>query len=813
MLPFLVSGVASAQILEPVKLSTSVERDGDQATLILTAKIEDGWHMYSQFLSSDDGPAATELTFAESAEYSLEGKAEEEDVLTHFDEMFEMDVNYFDHQAVFKQKIKVSNESAFKVKGTIYYMVCDDGRCLPPEEFDVVYNVPSATGELPADDAGETGDAAGAGHNNAILDPVKWTFASTQEGEEYVISMSATVEEGWHLYSQHLESDEGPIATSFYWDPNDKVEAVGVVEEEEYHTEYDPNFEMDLNFFEGTTTFRQKFKVVGDAIPEVTGVVNYMVCDDARCLPPKDIFYKIDLATGVGAEYDPYDTVEVSDETESLIIPIPGKNFSIENPVSACTETDDVSGESAWVVFVLGFLGGLAALFTPCVFPMIPLTVSFFTKGSQEKKKGFMRAFMYGFFIFVIYISLSIPFHFNSDPEILNQISTSWWLNILFFVIFVFFAGSFFGYYELTLPSKWGNRMDSKADIGGFFGIFFMALTLAIVSFSCTGPILGSVLAGSLKDGPWPITAAMAGFGVALGLPFALFAAFPSVMNKLPQSGGWLNSVKVVLGFLELGLALKFLSNADLVQNWGILHRETFYLVWILLGIGLTAYLFGWIKFPHDSPLKKLGIFRIGFATLVAAFTIYLVPGLLGTKWWGQNLVSGFPPPYFYSWYDVEMGHFTDYETALAYAKEQNKPVLIDFTGWACVNCRKMEENVWIDEGVEKIIEEDYVLVSLYVDEDIALPEEKQGIVEVPTADGGKKKKKIKTVGNKWATFEAVHFQQSAQPYYFLLSPEGELLTNGVGYTPDIEEYKAFLECGLDAYEKSKGGSEVSEVH
>jgi thiol:disulfide interchange protein DsbD len=432
---------------------------------------------------------------------------------------------------------------------------------------------------------------------------------------------------------------------------------------------------------------------------------------------------------------------------------------------------------------------------------MIPLTVSFFTKSSGSGK-GVYQAVMYGFFIFLIYALLSVPFHFNTDPEVLNEIATSVWLNILFFVVFLVFAISFFGYFEITLPSNVINKTDSASRVGGLLGIFFMALTLALVSFSCTGPILGTVLGSSLKEGPWPITAAMSGFGVALGLPFALFAAFPGFMQKLPKSGSWLNSVKVVLGFIELALALKFLSNADLVLQWGLIKRETFFLIWALIGLGLGLYLMGVIRFPHDSPVpEKFSTGRKVLIGITFAFTIYLAPGVLERPFWHHNWLSGFPPPEFYSWYDKETFHaeFTDFEPALAEAKSRNKPLLIDFTGWACVNCRKMEESVWTVDAVKQKLENDFVLVSLYVDDKVKLPDSLQGVFR-QEIDGEIVEKKIRTIGNKWSTFQTYVFNNNSQPYYVMLTPEGRLLGNPVGYTPNEREYLDWLNCGLQAF-------------
>ena len=560
---------------------------------------------------------------------------------------------------------------------------------------------------------------------------------------------------------------------------------------------------MELGFFEDYVEFVQIIETDKDII-----YVDYefMVCNDVMCLPPAYIELQFDLKTGIGVDVLDLDSGEESEDLSTVIPALP--NVDLEDPLGECGDRTEASNMG--MIFLFGFLGGLIALLTPCVFPMIPLTVSFFTKGDGEGK-GLGKAVLYGFFIFLIYAVLSIPFHFNTDPEVLNEIATSVWLNIIFFIVFVVFAISFFGYFEITLPSSLTTKTDSASQVGGVLGIFFMALTLALVSFSCTGPILGTVLGNALKNGPWPITAAMSGFGIALGLPFALFAAFPSIMNKLPKSGGWLNSVKVVLGFVELALAVKFLSNADLVEQWGFLKRETFFLIWTVIGVGLFLYLVGLIRFPHDSPIKNYSPFRLIFAGTILAFTIYIAPGVLKNPPWNHNLLSGFPPPTFYGWYEKETFHaeFTDFDEALKASKELNKPILIDFTGWACVNCRKMEESVWTVELIKEKLSNDFVLVSLYVDDKIELPEDQQGIFEYQSG-GELKKKKIKTIGNKWATFQTQVFNNNSQPYYVMLSPDGYLLGNPVGYTPDVEEYADFLDCGLIAFD-SNSNSAISQ--
>lgn len=647
-----------------------------------------------------------------------------------------------------------------------------------------------------------------------IYKPVKWTASiASQNGDEAEIIFEAKIDKGWHLYSQDIP-EGGPIPTEFRFEPSTSYQLIGKVTEPKAIKEFDKNFDMTLKYFEKSAIFRQKIKILNAKDFKLNCSVEFMVCDDEKCLPPEEVDFVLQVKGAEGKSSTiPADTVsgmnKAGDDTIAVASPEPlrlAKDIipslplvDLNNPIGECGETQQIS--NAWLVFLFGFIGGLFALLTPCVFPMIPLTVSFFTKSSGGGK-GIYQAMLYGFFIFLIYAMLSIPFHFNTDPEVLNEIATSVWLNILFFVVFLVFAISFFGYFEITLPSNVINKTDSASRVGGVLGIFFMALTLALVSFSCTGPILGTVLGSSLKEGPWPITAAMSGFGVALGLPFALFAAFPGFMQKLPKSGSWLNSVKVVLGFIELALALKFLSNADLVLQWGLIKRETFFLIWALIGLGLGLYLLGVIRFPHDSPVpEKFSAGRKVLIGITFAFTIYVAPGVLERPFWHHNWLSGFPPPEFYSWYDKETFHaeFTDFEPALAASNAKNKPLLIDFTGWACVNCRKMEESVWTVDAVKETLANDFVLVSLYVDDKVKLPDSLQGIFR-QEVDGEILEKKIRTIGNKWSTFQTYVFNNNSQPYYVMLSPDGRLLGNPVGYTPDEREYLDWLNCGINAF-------------
>ena len=646
--------------------------------------------------------------------------------------------------------------------------------------------------------------------NSQILEPVKWkTSIEKFSDTEYNLVSKATIESGWHLYSQNVPAD-GPIPTTFTFDDaNGAFKFIGNTGELEGKTVDDPVFQMRIKFFEKSAIFVQRVQLLGD-VTSVKGTVEFMVCDDTRCLPPTEVDLVFNITGNNKAE-----NTNVIDE-QSI------DNESVNEMLYGMAPKDItlLSGKikekkSLWTIFGLGFLGGLLALLTPCVFPMIPLTVSFFTKkGNQTKSSGIGKALLYGFFILLVYLILSIPFHLldSVNPDILNEISTNVWLNVIFFIVFMFFAFSFFGYYELTLPSSWTNKTTQGENAGGIIGIFFMALTLAIVSFSCTGPILGSLLAGSLTadGGAWQLTAGMAGFGVSLGLPFALFAMFPNMLNALPKSGGWLNTTKVILGFLELALAFKFLSNADLVKHWGLLKIEPFLILWIIIFAGLALYLFGKIKFPHDSPIKKLSFSRIAGGILVAAFAIYLASGFRVNKetktFTPLTLLSGLAPPVGYSWLypsstTNNLKTFKDLKEGIAYAKQVNKPIMIDFTGYACVNCRKMEEHIWPLEKIDNYLRNEYVLISLYVDDKKDLPTDEK--VEVNRVNGGKRL--LKNYGHKWANFQTQFFRSNSQPYYVLLNSDGnKVLIEPVGYTPDEDEYARFLEGGLEVFNKTK---------
>jgi len=625
-------------------------------------------------------------------------------------------------------------------------------------------------------------------------EPVVWEQQINKISDtEYELVMQAKILDGWHMYSQ-FTSEFGSLPSEFTYNGNGTIyELIDGTIESETIKEYSEIFEVEETYFKDEATFTQRIKILDPEINQIDVDLFFQVCKEV-CIPMDKKF----LFTLDGSAAEIINTVDDRSLALGQKLRLDLKNREL------LTQGQDTiaTGTNIWVIFGLGFLGGLIALLTPCVFPMIPLTVSFFTKHSQKKSKGIINALLYGFFIVLIYFLLSLPFHlFDSvDSQILNSIATNVWLNLLFFLIFIFFAFSFFGYYELTLPSSWANKMDAASSkVGGVLGIFFMAVTLAIVSFSCTGPILGGLLGGTtLAEGEVAsnLTAGMTGFGAALALPFALFALFPAWLNSLPKSGGWMTTVKVVLGFLEIGLALKFLSNADLVGHWGILKREIFLGIWIILGFAMTLYLFGMYKFPHDSPVKKLSLGRKVIAFVSAAFTLYMILGV--TKVTNLKLLSGFPPPEFYSIFEQEsdcplgIDCFKDFDEGLAYAKKVDKPILLDFTGWACVNCRKMEENVWSDSEVFPIIKDNYILISLYTDDREELPENEQFNFQFESG----RVKEINNIAQKWGTFQDVNFGSISQPFYVLLSPDLEVLNTSI-QNSDISTYKNWLLEGL----------------
>lgn len=671
-----------------------------------------------------------------------------------------------------------------------------------------------------------------------ILDPVKWSTSVKKISEtEYDLIAKATIEDKWHLYSQEVPPD-GPLPTLFTFEKNAAYKAVGKIKESKGVTEHDPVFDMVITFFANTATFTKRIQLTGNKGTTVKGEVEFMVCDDTRCLPPAyaDLVFEIPAPqkTEAVVTTENTDNTKASEETTEIV----------ENTVVADTllETNEVVNDTVkstsdeslaaleqnkkqdkkglWTIFIVAFLFGFTALLTPCVFPMIPMTVSFFTKQSKSKAAGIKNAIIYGIAIIVIYVVLGAIVTAIFGADALNALSTNVWFNIIFFLLIILFAFSFLGAYEITLPSSWATKADKQADRGGMIGIFFMALALAIVSFSCTGPIIGYLLVEAASKGGIAPFVGMFGFSLALALPFALFAAFPGWMNSLPKSGGWLNTVKVFLGFLELALAFKFLSNADLVLQLHWLEREVFLAIWIAVFGALALYLFGKIKLPHDSPLTHISVGRLSLGLLVLAFTVYMIPGLWGAP---LKLISGFPPAMNYSESPYGVGYtklgsgggsstteefpegaylgphdiisFHDYEVGLAYAKKIGKPVLIDFTGHACVNCRKMEERVWSEPKILNLLKEDIVLISLYVDDKRPLPDGEEVISKISG-------KKLRYIGQKWSEFQILKYKANAQPFYVLMGHNEENLIDPVGYTPDVEEYYDWLQKGVAAFKK-----------
>lgn len=622
----------------------------------------------------------------------------------------------------------------------------------------------------------------------------KWTVTSKKlDDKSYELVFSTPGNGKWQLYGPNEVISEVPAVEIDLGDSSISI-AKPYIENGESKSIAVPLFDnATFKVYEGPLSFTVSIRFAKNIPANLLGSMTYTYGKGDEFYPGNPVAFNVALEGGVAANA----TVKIS-------------SIDLKNPVNNCGGTGVEGTKNLGSIFILGIIGGLLGLIMPCTFPMIPLTVSFFTKQAGDKKKGVFNAFMYGFFIFLIYVLLSVPFHFmdQSSSGILNNISTNAWLNLFFAAVFFVFALSFFGLFEITLPSSVTNKVGAKSSVGSLGGIFFMALTLAIVSFSCTGPILGSLLVGALSDtgGALQLTVAMAGFGLALGLPFGIFAMFPNWLARLPRSGSWMTTVKIVFAFVELALFIKFFSNADLVMHWGLLPREIFFGIWILLGLATTLYLFGWLPIG-EKPLK-ISKTRIAFGLLFLAFTIYLLPGVTNTKYANRKLISGFPPPLTYSVYHhdasiekgVEANVTNNYEEAVQLAKKEGKPLLIDFTGWACVNCRKMEENVWTRPEIKELITKNFVLVSLYVDDRKQLPKTEQFI---HTLDDGSQKT-IQTIGDKYSTLQSENFRNASQPLYVILDSDQKLLNLPVGYTPNVKEYADWLNCGLNAFSKNQ---------
>ncbi|WP_446786648.1 cytochrome c biogenesis protein CcdA [Macellibacteroides fermentans] len=664
-----------------------------------------------------------------------------------------------------------------------------------------------------------------------IHTPVKWKIKLEDSGKpEKEIVFTAVADKGWHLYDMNLPAG-GPVSTSITYETMKGAELVGKVVSSVAPTSvYDELFAMNLRWYSGTVTFTQKIKVTDAKAFKLAGELEFMACNDETCLPPERVEFSFNrknitmtdagVVAGESDDQASADSLSLAQGTDSLSVSADGENAGqLVNPTKIAEALSDnvdlwtpvidelkAFGESPLdgtdssllFIFLAGFAGGFIALLTPCVWPMIPMTVSFFLKRTKNKKKAIKDAVMYGVSIIVIYLALGLLITGIFGASALNDLSTNAVFNLLFFALLVLFAVSFFGAFEMVLPSSWTNKLDAKADsTSGILSIFFMAFTLALVSFSCTGPIIGTLLVQAASMGSIVAPAVgMFGFAFALAIPFSVFAIFPNMLQSMPKSGGWLNSVKVVLGFLELALALKFFSVADLAYGWRILDRETFLVLWIVIFAMLGFYLLGKIRFSHDNELKYVSVPRLFMAIISLAFAVYMVPGL-----WGAPLksISAFAPPLYtqdFNLYEDEVhAQFDDYEAGMAYAKKNNKPVMIDFSGYGCVNCRKMEASVWTNPGVKQIIENDYVLITLFVDDKTKLPE----VIEIEEHG---KTRKLKTVGDKWSYLQRSKFGANAQPFYVLLDNNGKPLSHSYAYDEDVNKYIQFLQGGLKNYKK-----------
>ena len=657
--------------------------------------------------------------------------------------------------------------------------------------------------------------------NAQILDPVKWTTKIEQKSAtNFIITFNATIENEWHVYSQ-FTPDGGPLPLEVnFKNQKGNYTLVGKAKESKTRTAYNDIFEVNETFFEKKAQIKQEISLVNKGVKTIEVELNFQACKEVCINLEKKFSIAIPELKNTATTASP--TTPIND----LVKDTTAQTIDSATTVAADTVKDSVTTETSqiapaksattehglWAIFFIAFLSGFAALLTPCVFPMIPMTVSFFTKQSKNKAAGIRNAIIYGISIIVIYVGLGLLVTWIFGADALNALSTNVWFNLIFFVLLIVFATSFLGAFEIMLPNSWANKVDSQADRGGIIGILFMALALAIVSFSCTGPIVGTLLVEAASKGGIAPVVGMLGFSLALALPFMLFAMFPGWLNSLPKSGGWLNTVKVVLGFLELALAFKFLSNADLVLQLHLLEREVFIAIWIAIFGALSLYLFGKITLPHDSPVGHISVGRLYMGLLSLIFTFYLIPGL-----WGAPLkfINAFPPPMEYSESPMGFGGssksvatamlpegaksgphgivvFDDYEEGLAYAKKVNKPIMLDFTGFACVNCRKMENNVWSNPNVLSILKEKVVVISLYVDDKRELPKNEQFFSKATESE-------IETIGDKWTDFMITRYKTNTQPLYVLTDLEGKSLNAAqptISYV-GVEEYEAWLKSGI----------------
>jgi len=776
---------------EPVTWTTHAEKINEtEYYLVFKAKIDNKWHLYSQY-NPEGASLPIEFDSEQKAkDFEFIGKALESETHKEYSEVWKKEEIFFSNEGVLKQRIKLLNPNVKEVEVSLYGQACKKS-CVQIEKtvkFDLSKAIPFVDKQETESKKQEVND------NNPI---VFTTSVEKINDKEYYLVYKAKIADKWHLYSQY-NPEGASLPIEFDSEQKDKdFEFVSKALESETHKEYSDVWKKEEVFFSNKAILKQKIKLLKDNVKEIEASLFGQVCKKSCIQVEETAKFDLSKATAV---------------TEMKAADISDKDNNDESKKEK---------KGLLMLFLGSFIAGLAALLTPCVFPMIPMTVSFFTKQSKSKAQGIRNAVIYGLAIIFIYVVLGLAVSAIFGPAAMNELSTSPWFNLVFFIILVIFAVSFLGAFEIMLPNSWANKVDAQADRGGIIGILFMALGLAIVSFSCTGPLVGSALVAAASTGSYvaPIIS-MLGFSIAIALPFALFAAFPGWLNSLPKSGGWLNTVKVVLGFLELALAFKFLSNADIAWDFHYLERETFLAIWIAVFGALAFYLFGKIKLPHDSPLDHISVGRLMLGLITLTFVIYLIPGLWGAP---LKLISGLPPSisnYSESPYGVgfkklsgtnissqelpEGAHFMkpfdiitfdDYEEGLAYAKKVNKPILLDFTGKNCVNCRRMEENVWPNAKVLSLLKNDIVLISLYVDSKKKLPKEEQYINE----NG----KKIHTVGNKWSEMQINNYQNNAQPYYVFVNHNSLKALNGhTSYDPDIDKYVNWLKEGIAKFKE-----------
>jgi thiol:disulfide interchange protein DsbD len=809
-----------------------------------TATIAPGWVTYSMLVDPDLGPVPTEITIEKPPKGVKLGKVIEssKNRKSGYDKIFEGELMKFSKQAVYTQKITIDESyNGDAIEGYVYFMTCNDEKCMPPKYIDFSHTLPKVKKATPAPTPSKEATGSTEKIDNPIITaeatptptpskenltdevPVDWKVTAIRVStDEYEVNFNANIKEGYYIYSQFSKGSKGPMPTTFNIEgENERLKTTKRKEEGENKiVKYDDYFKMTLTKFADQVTFTKKIKLKSGS-KRLKGQLFYVACNDEICLPPKPLPFSVLLPNKITTDENAVaaTTAEGSDGTNKTATTEKAASqngeyaFDMALGNSSCSEGESQkkSSMSLLLIFLAGFGGGLVALLTPCVFPMLPLTVAFFTKQSKTKAKGIKNAVIYGLSIIVIYVSLGLMVTGFFGAEALNQLSTSAVMNLIFFALFVIFALSFFGLFEIQLPNSWANRSDEMADKGGLIGIFFMAFTLSLVSFSCTGPIIGTLLVEAARGGgptligefvPLRPLMGMFGFSLALAMPFALFAAFPGWLNSLPKSGGWMNTVKISIGLLELALALKFLSTVDLTYHWGILPIEIFLGAWIILFGILGFYLIGLIRFKSDGPKKgRINPIRglLGIASL--AFVGYLFTGF---SYEPLNLLSGLAPPSHYNLFQNKTEQeypdcpngircFKDYDEGLAYAKEANLPIMIDFTGHGCVNCRKVEETVWIKDDVKQILANEYVLISLYVDD-----REKVDTYMSPYSG-----KKIRDVGTKWADFQEHFFNEQSQPLYVLVDNDGTVLHKPIGYVDakDPADYVIFLQCGLDRRE------------